>query len=117
MNQKKLTKKLKKILRDEPRTLKAEVAQEALDQEDIPCFFKDLAQGGCISGMVGSLIYYSDTAKFYDKHYDEIEGLREDYEEETGEPLQAKGDLKNWFAWFAFEQTAWALASELDIEI
>ena len=117
MNHKKLTEKLEEILREQPRTLKAEVAQEAIDQEDIPCFFRDLAQGGCASGMVGKLVYYTDTAKFYDRHYDEIEGLREDYEEETGKPLQPKGDLKNWFAWFAFEQTAWTFANELEIEI
>ncbi len=82
------------------------VLNEALEHDDPKVFFIDLLQHGCQSGMVGDLVYYSDTAKFYDKHYDQIEELREQYEEEAGEPLQIKGDLRNWFAWFAFEETA-----------
>lgn len=68
-------------------------------------FANDVLQYGCQSGLVGELIYYNDTHKWYDEFYNEIEELREEYEEMLGEPLQAKGDLKNWFAWFSFEET------------
>jgi hypothetical protein len=87
-------------------SLKACVIDYALDEDNPKVWFTDLLEHGCQSGMIGGLIYYYDTAKFYDKHYDEIEELREEYEEDFGAPLTIKGDLKNWFAWFAFEETA-----------
>lgn len=108
---------LKQILKDHPQSIKAEVAEEALDHEDPKAFFKDLLQHGCISGMVTKLIYYKDTHAFYDKHYAEIEELREEHEESTGECLQVKSDLKNFLAWFAFEQVAYQLVSELKPEL
>lgn len=53
----------------------AEVAHEALEHsyDCVEAFFRDLQQYGCISGMVGRLIYYWDTAAFFERHYDEIE--------------------------------------------
>lgn len=50
--------------------------------------------------MTSCLIRYTDTRKFYDTHYFEIEELREEIEDELGQPLEIKGDLKNFFAWF-----------------
>ena len=108
---------LKKILKDHPHSIKAEVAEEALEHDDPKTFFQDLLQHGCISGMVGKLIYYKDTHTFYDKHYAEIEALREEYEESTGEPLSIKSDLKNFLAWFAFEQVAYQLVNEIEPEL
>jgi hypothetical protein len=45
-------------------------------------FFRDLARGGCISGMVGTLIYYTDTHKFFDSHYYEIMDIIRGLEDE-----------------------------------
>lgn len=100
--------KLEGIIENEPNTIKACVAQEAIDYgcEEIETFFSDLLQHGCQSGMISSLIYYVDTHKFFDTHYDEIEELRYEYEEMLGEALKPNGDLKNWYAWFAFEEIA-----------
>ena len=73
---------LQDLLGSEYDTLKREVIEEALDYEtddEIRSFFTDLLAHGCISGMVGKLIYYTDTHAFYDKHYDKIEELRYDY--------------------------------------
>jgi hypothetical protein len=33
------------------------------------------------------LIYYHDTAAFFEKHYGEIEELRQDWADSVGEPL------------------------------
>ena len=71
--------KLQEMLELERDTLKQEVIEEALEydsDDDIKCFFSDLLQHGCVSGMVGKLIYYTDTHAFYDKYYDDIEELR-----------------------------------------
>lgn len=98
-------------------SLRAAVAREALDYDNPATFFSDLQSHGCVSGLVNSLIYYTDTHAFYDKHYDAIETLRNEFEEDLGEPLMIKGDLKNSLAWFAFEQTAYQMACELGINI
>lgn len=111
-------KALQQIIDDHPASLKAAVADEALHygSDDPAQMFTDLSQCGCQSGLIGSLIYYHDTARFFDCHYDDIEELREEYEANTGEPLRIKGDLKNWLAWFGFEETGYQLANELGLE-
>lgn len=103
----------------EPQSLRSVVAKEALAfyQENIKTFFEDLLNYGCVSGIIGSLIYYSDTHKFYDDYYSQIEELRYDYEDSIGQPLTIKGDLKNFMAWFAFEETAYQLSNELGLEV
>ena len=115
--QKRQQKHLENIIQNYPNTIRAEVASAALNYGcDIENFFSDLLNHGCQSGLVGQLIYYSDTHKFFDKYYNEIEDLRLEFEDEMGAPLQPKGDLKNWFTWFAFEETARKIAEELAIE-
>ena len=92
----------------EPWTIRAYVAEEALRSgtDYLEWFFQDLFKGGCISWMVGSLIYYSDTHRFFDTHYYEIMDIVEDLEKEWFR-LECKGDdLKNKLAWLSFEKVA-----------
>ncbi len=50
--------------------------------------------------MVSSLVYYEDTHEFFDRHYDEIEEIRAELEEQGLElKLPSQSDLKNFFAW------------------
>ncbi|MEQ9263564.1 MAG: hypothetical protein RLP14_10420 [Owenweeksia sp.] len=109
------------ITKTQKGTIERDIAEEALTYQDEPegviHFFKDLLQYGCISGMVSSLIYYIDTHDFYDRHYDQIERLRHSLENETGIPLHPQGDLKNWYAWMGFEETARQMADDLGLEI
>lgn len=79
---------------------------EGYSEEEIKCFFNDLLQYGCISGMVSSLIYYYQTEAFFDEHYHEIMELKTDFEEMTGQALELPYNLKNYLAWFSFEETA-----------
>ena len=99
------------------KTLVWEVCNEALNSSDIKCFFTDLLNNGCACGMIGGLIYYRDTERFFDKYYDKIEELRQETEENTGMPLRIEGFLKNWLAWFGFEETAYRLVNELGLEV
>lgn len=78
---------LKTIIRQHPNTIKSAVAEEALQYHDVESFFSDLLQYRCQSGMVNSLIYYTDTHRFFDTHYDEIEEVRYALETSLGEPL------------------------------
>lgn len=115
--QTKLKNRLQHIIDTHPHSLQAAVAVEALDYgDDIATFFADLLSHGCQSGMIGTLIYYHDTHKFYDKYYEKIEELRYELEEAFGEPLKPQGDLKNWYAWLGFEETARKIADEFEIE-
>ncbi len=87
------------------------VISEAMEYDDPRNFFEDLAQHGCISGMISSLIYYSDTHKFYDTHYEEIEDVRK----ELNITIDPDNDLKNHLAWMAFEYKANILVQELGL--
>lgn len=80
---------------------------------EIESFFSDLCEYGCVSGMVGGLIYYAETHSFFDTYYGEIEDLRSEVEEQTGVPLHLTGDLKNALAWFGFEESARRLMERL----
>jgi hypothetical protein len=112
---------LKQIANQQDDNIKKAVAVEILDHagtdEEVINFFKDLQTSGCQSGMVYSLIYYTNTHTFFDKHYDEIEELRQASKENYGIDIVIKNDLKNTFAWFAFEEVAYQLANELEIEL
>lgn len=93
------------------------VLYDATNDAEVETWFKDLLSHGCSSGMISHLIYYKDTHAFFDKHYDEIEDLRNDFEESIGAPLEIKHDLKNFLAWFAFEQIAHQLAEKLGLDL
>ena len=106
---------------DTGNTLKNYVINEIIcnfdGYDDIRDWFRDMQKGGCSSGMVSGLIYYNDTHEFYDEFYSEIEDLRYTFEQDTGAPLKVEGDLKNWYAWYAFEETAYQIACELEIDL
>ncbi len=106
-----MKKYLNHILASDPKlsTIRAFVAREALNSDNPTAFFNDLADHGCICGMVSGLIYYTNTHQFYDYYYYEIDEIRESYEEDLGMAPHIYGDLKNSFAWFAFEHVAHGL--------
>lgn len=112
-----MKKYLQKLLRENRWTIKEAVIKEALSSESPKAFFEDLLQHGCVSWMVWSLIYYKDTHEFFDKHYDEIEDIRNELQDEGIMPQDfPKGDLKNDFAWLAFEHRAYEIYNELENE-
>lgn len=96
-------------------------------------FFEDLLSHGCVSGMVGELIYYADTIKFFKKHKEDInELLAETLSQygknatpadifgskfETEDALCLDTNNQNLLAWFAFEETARTIASNLGLEL
>jgi len=102
------------------------------DYDDgVESFINDLLKGGCQSGMISELIYYSDTVKFYRKYQDEIDILLQDTIESIGgslldifgdkwdetDPLAHNNRNLNLLAWFAFEETAFNLCRKAGIEI
>jgi len=92
---------------------------------------KDLFYGGCQSGMVGHLIYYTDTLEFFKKYRQEINALLVEALESSGcsiselfgdkwekeDPLAQDRLNQNLLAWFGFEETARKLADANEIEV
>jgi len=85
-------------------------------------FMRDLHYGGCQSGLVGALVYYSDTVKFHDEFEDDIWNLLYESAQDSGvniltyvgsmngaENVGTADQFKNLLAWFAFEETAFRL--------
>lgn len=101
------------------RTVAEMIIGEVEGYDKADDWFNDLLSHGCVSGMVGGLIYYTDTYKFYDDNYSDIEDLRAELSQMYGEDFNVPGDqdLKNWWAWCAFEETSRQIASDLGIEV
>lgn len=96
------------------------VIDEWHDYDNKNSIFTDVLHYGCQSGIVGDLIYYSDTVAFYKRYKEEINELLYTLMEETG--IYAPSDLfqdkwdnedllgndaynQNLLAWFGFEET------------
>lgn len=105
------------------------VISEWSNYDDKTNIFKDVLHYGCQSGMVGFLIYYSDTVRFYKQYRDEIDNLL--YEEMEGCGFDSPTDLfgskwdkedplgrdcynQNLLAWFGFEETLRKLGYEFE---
>ena len=110
---------LEQRLEGENNQLIAYAIETILEQDEdyMQGWIEDLLQHGCVSGMVGALIYYSDTHAFFDKFYEEIEDLRTEYLEQGFDILANIGDsdLKNQLAWFGFEEAVRKIADELGV--
>jgi hypothetical protein len=111
--------KLKQLLEETNNNLLRRVVEDALekgDREDAVIYLKDVVTHGCQSGIVAGLVYYSDTHQFFDKYYEEILECIEEYEEQSGEKPIFQNDLKNWYAWFAYEFMARKVLDVLNVE-
>jgi 4-hydroxyphenylpyruvate dioxygenase-like putative hemolysin len=110
---------LQQRLEGEDNQLVKYVIEDILEQDEdyMQSYMEDVQRHGCISGMVGSLIYYGDTHAFYDKYYDEIEDLRQDMLEQGIDFLEyiKENDFKNHMAWMAYEETMRQVSEELEV--
>ena len=90
------------------------------DYDSKKAIFTDVLNYGCQSGIVGSLIYYSDTMKYFEKYREEIASLVYDLMVGTGlyslkelfgdkydesDPLLQDYTNQNLLAWYGFEET------------
>ena len=88
-----------------------------LSTEELKDHIKDIVQCGCISGIVPSLVYYSDTTKFFNCYRKEILSMLQDpnkniYSEYTYLLDQKKYSVseKNSLSWFAYDNTVIRIA-------
>lgn len=114
------------------KTVQRTLNQKAYDGYSIESVLQDLMHGGCESGFIRELIYYTDTVKFYKKHKTEILSLLKNMLMDCGykSPSELFGDKwddedvfaeeqfnQNLLAWFGFEETARILADRNGIEV
>lgn len=109
--------------------LEQEVYDWLTEDDDPHDAYKDLQQGGCQSGVVSGLIYYTDTVAFYKRHQQEIDAMLYGLCQDTGSnPWELFGDKwddedpfardvynQNLLSWFGFEETAYRLVEYDDI--
>lgn len=117
-------KNVRKIKRDSDNRLTKRVCAYVInrwsDYDNKRYIFTDVLDYGCQSGIVGSLIYYSDTVAFYKMYRSEINDLLCELQASTGlydmvelfgerwdkeDPLANNIYNQNLLAWFGFEET------------
>ena len=83
-----------------------------------------IAEQGCISGVAGGMIYYSETTALYDKHAEELHAVLGDWVSEIGENpefitehLGHLASFKNAMVWFVAELYANDILDTLKCEV
>ena len=124
---------IKKLKHESESPLKKRVFNYVIsnwsDYSDKKNIFTDVLYHGCQSGIVGELIYYTDTVRFYKQYREEINDLLYEIMNETGifspselfgkkwdkeDPLAQYDFNQNLLAWFAFEETLRNIACQFD---
>ena len=102
-------------------TLKHEVAEIIMDQvselddSEILGSVEEIVTYGCQSGVVTSLITYTDTETFFDTYANEIFELVEDAKANGLIDMNNFTLSKNNLAWFAFETIAQEIYQEMEV--
>jgi len=116
-------KNIKELKQNTSSALEKRACKYVIDEwssySDKKGIFTDVLHYGCVSGMVGFLIYYSDTIPFYKKHQDEINEMLHEFMWEIGsynpkdvfgknwdeeDPLCIETHNQNLMAWYGFEE-------------
>ena len=93
-------------------------------------YIKDVLEHGCQSGVVSSLIYYNDTADFYNKYSDDIYNLlyadMQDFGYQSipemiaslngAKDVGSDEQYKNLLAWYGYERTMQDIHDMLSVE-
>ena len=83
---------------------------------------EEVLEHGCVTGIVGSLIYYYQTEAFFNRHKNAINELAHELSEDIyGNPFEIYHNLnggcsKNNMAWFGFEEVTRMIAEEMEID-
>ena len=93
-------------------------------------YITDVLEHGCQSGVVSSLIYYNDTADFYNKYSDDIYNLlyadMQDFGYQSipemiaslngAKDVGSDEQYKNLLAWYGYERTMQDIHDMLSVE-
>jgi hypothetical protein len=99
-----------------------EILEDTSIDSSLEIVINEVLEHGCVSGIVGSLMYYYQTEDFFNRHKDAINNLAHELSEEIyGNPFEIYHNLnggcsKNNMAWFGFEEVVRIIAEEMEIE-
>lgn len=99
-----------------------EMLESMAVDSSLEAVINEVLEHGCVSGVVGNLIYYYQTEEFFNRHKDEINELAHELSEDIyGNPFEIYHNLnggcsKNNMAWFGFEEMTRIIASEMGLE-
>lgn len=126
MNKYSLNKK-GKIVGTNLNRLEKKVVSICNDEDDPMLFIQDVLYGGCQSGIVGELIYYTDTVRWFKLYRQEIESQVKQMQEELGmnlnelngwdadDPFAREQYNQNLLAWFSFETVCSEIQNCLEV--
>ena len=79
-------------------------------KDKLKSFLEDMRHG-CQSGMIGDFIYHADCKAFYIKHIDDLEEMKEEMEDQMGEPITDRMKLPHYtfLCWLCFEEYCYDL--------
>lgn len=91
-----------------------DMAYHAADHTTPLGFFHDL-QNGCVSGMIGMLIYNRDCKDIYIKHIDDMEDFKESLEDEMGESIKNRHHAPHYtfLCWLCYEEYGYMIGRNL----
>jgi len=113
------------------KEIKEIIINNVEDYENLIDFFNDLANYGCVSGMVSELVWYNDTVDFCKRHKEDInEAISETLEcygidnikDLIGERFDTTDFLcigdqnQNYITWFIFESTCNSILESFENE-
>ena len=84
-----------------------DMLDENMTNKEILDTVYDIVSHGCVSGIVGALIDYTDTEPFFDRHANEIFDI-------YNNAIYYFELSKNSLAWFGFETMAYEIYDELE---
>jgi hypothetical protein len=99
-----------------------EILEGMAIDSNLEIVINEVLEYGCVSGIVGNLIYYYQTEEFFDRHKDAINELAHELSEEIyGNPFEIYHNLnggcsKNNMAWFGFEEVTRIIANEMEMD-
>jgi hypothetical protein len=99
-----------------------EMLENMAIDSNLETVINEVLQYGCVSGIVGNLVYYYQTEEFFDRHKDAINDLAHELSEEIYDnPFEIYHNLnggcsKNNMAWFGFEEVTRIIANEMEMD-
>lgn len=101
-----------KNLKNNVMEILVDMQYEGYELQDV---ITDVLNYGCASGIVSSLVYYSQTKEFFINNMEDIFELYNEYVQEFGGGLGFEIDF-NSLSFFAFEEMTRIIANEMEID-
>lgn len=95
------------------------VIKNILNESYVREFMINVYISGGESGCISGLVTYRETHAFFDEYYEEIMDVRGELSMQMDQSIDPPigEDLKNWFAWWAYQKIVEELIEALDIEV